>query len=109
MTVGIFKNGRLSTDLAHKVSPCLSGQRAVKKSILEAMAYLWNPGYGIEAALTVFALKEGIKIREVFLDELTHVMKEEKMGFFKGFTERLKMYWQIYMGFRMARQRVEGN
>nr|HPL52782.1 glycosyltransferase family 2 protein [Bacillota bacterium] len=31
MTIGIFKNGRIATDLAQKVSPYLSGQRAIKR------------------------------------------------------------------------------
>ena len=35
MSVGIFKKGRIVTDLAQKVTPYLSGQRAIKKSIIE--------------------------------------------------------------------------
>ena len=34
MTIGIFKNGRMVTDLAQKVTPYLSGQRAIKNQLL---------------------------------------------------------------------------
>ena len=35
------------------------------------------------------------KVKFVDLPELTHVMKEEKMGFLKGLCARIKMYWEI--------------
>lgn len=102
MSVGVFSNGRVSTDLAQKISPYLSGQRAVKKSILDRIGNIECTGYGIEIALTKFAEKEKINIHEVELNDLTHVMKEEKLGFVRGFIERMKMYWQILKGLKAA-------
>ena len=51
--------------------------------------------YGIEVALTRYAENSGIRVKEVVLHDLTHVMKEEKLGFLRGFCARLKMYWEI--------------
>lgn len=104
MTIGIFNSGRFSTDLAQKIAPQLSGQRAVKRHILERIFSTEITGYGIEIAMTKFIERENIKVREVILDEVTHVMKEEKLGFAKGFCLRIKMYWQIYQGLRLAKR-----
>jgi glycosyltransferase involved in cell wall biosynthesis len=95
MTVGVFSSGRLPTYLAQKISPFLSGQRAVRREILENISDIEDAGYGVEIALTKFARKENIKVLKVELEDLTHVMKEEKLGLVEGFYERLKMYWQI--------------
>lgn len=104
MTVGVFSGGRLSTDLAQKISPYLSGQRAVRKSVFDKMNYLESTGYGLEIALTLHAEKEHIKVKEVELENLTHVMKEEKLGFVRGVGHRAIMYWQIYKGMRLAKR-----
>lgn len=95
MTIGIFKNGRIVTDLAQKVTPYLSGQRAVKKSILDQIPNIDISRYGVEVALTKFAEKNLIRIQEVYLEDMTHVTKEEKLGLIKGMQARFKMYWDI--------------
>ena len=46
-------------------------------------------------ALTLMAEKEKIKVKEIYLPDLTHVMKEEKRGVLLGFLSRIKMYWDI--------------
>jgi hypothetical protein len=51
--------------------------------------------YGLEIALTLMAERENIRVREVELRNLTHVMKEEKRGLLAGFLSRIKMYWDI--------------
>ncbi|MFZ5989841.1 MAG: glycosyltransferase family 2 protein [Bacillota bacterium] len=104
MTIGVFTSGRFSTNFSHMVSPHLSGQRAVKKSILDRIENIGQTGYGLEIALTVHAREEGVRVEEVELEGMTHVMKEEKFGIIKGFGHRLKMYWQIYKGVRLAKR-----
>lgn len=104
MAIGLFTSGRFSTDLAQKIAPHLSGQRALKKSVLNGLSNMEITGYGIEVALTRYAEKERIRTQEVELEDLTHVTKEEKLGFVKGFAQRMKMYWQIYRGFILARR-----
>lgn len=95
MTVGLFGGGRLATDLAQIVTPFLSGQRAVKKPLLADLDEMEVTRFGIEVALTRKAQKTGMRVQQVILDQLTHVMKEEKRGFWKGLRDRLKMYWEI--------------
>lgn len=104
MTVGVFSNGRLTTNLAQKIAPQLSGQRAVRKQILDRIANLEDMGFGIEMALTKHAEKENIRVAEIELEHLTHIMKEEKFGFVKGFGQRIRMYWQIVRGARLIRR-----
>lgn len=95
MTVGIFKKGRAMTDIAQKIAPNLSGQRVVKKSILDQIEDLDYVRYGIEVVLTIHANKNSYNVKEVYLDQVTHLTKEEKLGFTHGFLSRLKMYKDI--------------
>ncbi|MGI5998716.1 MAG: glycosyltransferase family 2 protein, partial [Lutispora sp.] len=46
MTVGVFKNGRPITDIAQKIAPNLSGQRALKKCILDEIEDMDIVRYG---------------------------------------------------------------
>ncbi|MCL5935028.1 MAG: glycosyltransferase family 2 protein, partial [Firmicutes bacterium] len=49
MTVGIFARGRLATDLAQFIAPYLSGQRAMRKQLLNWIDNMEVARYGIEA------------------------------------------------------------
>lgn len=95
MSIGIFTNGRFATDLAQKLTPYLSGQRAIRRYIIEEIPNIDVTRYGVEVALTKYVSKNNIKTKEVYLDNVTHVMKEEKLGVVKGITARLKMYRDI--------------
>lgn len=95
MTVGIFKNGRMVTDLAQKVTPYLSGQRAIKKSIIDKISNIDITRYGVEVAVTKYVEKTSVRVQEVDLPDMTHLTKEEKLGLIKGVQARLKMYWDI--------------
>lgn len=95
MTVGIFKHGRAVTDLAQKIAPILSGQRALKKYILEEIPNIDLVRYGLEMALTKLVNNESYRVKEVYLQDITHLTKEEKMGLVHGFSSRMKMYWDI--------------
>jgi len=104
MTIGVFDKGRISTDLAQMIAPQLSGQRGVRKSILDNLENMEVTGYGIEVALTKYAKKNRIRVIEVKLNNLTHVTKEEKYGVKDGFNKRLKMYWQICKSLKPVRK-----
>lgn len=95
MSIGVFSKGRFFTDLAQVVSPFLSGQRVVKRTLLEGLDNMEMSRFGIEVALTRYARANKIPCKEVELENMSHVMKEEKLGFFRGFTYRLQMYWEI--------------
>ncbi len=95
MTIGIFKIGRFSTDLAQVVAPYLSGQRAIRRRLLESMPDLEISRFGVEVALTRYARRSGIRVLDVMLPGASHRMKEEKLGLVQGFLARMKMYWEI--------------
>jgi glycosyltransferase involved in cell wall biosynthesis len=95
VTLGVFKKGRVTTDLAQKFAPYLSGQRVIKASLLRQVQDMDFARFGVEMALTRFVEEHGIAYETVELRDLSHVMKEEKMGFWKGFRYRLKMYREM--------------
>jgi len=106
MTIGVFCSGRGATDLAQKIAPFLSGQRAICKAVLDRLEDYKITNYGIEMALTLMAEKEKIRTQLVYLPNLTHLMKEEKRGFFMGFLSRMKMYWDILFIFSVIKLRL---
>ena len=52
-------------------------------------------GFGIEIALTRYAQKSGVKVKEVIMADVTHIMKEEKLGIVKGAWARFGMYSEM--------------
>lgn len=94
MTIGMFRGGRVLTDLAQMVTTFLSGQRALKRSLFEP-SELEDTEYGLETILTQIANEKSLIVKKVFLDELTQVVKEEKMGVSEGMRTRFKMYWHV--------------
>lgn len=95
MTVGVFEGGRGATDFAQQIAPFLSGQRALRRTVLEDIDDMSDSGYGVEMALTRYMRRHHANVAEVVLTDLTHRMKEEKRGLVKGFAARMKMYWEI--------------
>lgn len=95
MSIGLFDQGRVATDLAQVVAPYLSGQRAVSREVLQAVSGLDIARFGVEVALTHHIRTHGARVVEVTLENLTHRMKEEKLGLLRGFLARMKMYWEI--------------
>ncbi|NLN41314.1 MAG: glycosyltransferase family 2 protein [Clostridiales bacterium] len=96
MTLGIFYSGRSVTDLAQKIAPYLTGQRAMKRWVLDGLDQEdWQTGFGIEIAITRLAKNSNLRIMKVPLINVTHAMKEEKMGLVRGVAARAKMYWEI--------------
>jgi len=95
MVIGVFKEGRLNTDLSQVIAPYLSGQRVLSRDLWDRVRKSEGMDFGVEMALTKLALKEGWEEERVELDGVTHVMKEEKRGFPQGLVDRLKMYGDI--------------
>ncbi|MGI5876136.1 MAG: glycosyltransferase family 2 protein [Dethiobacteria bacterium] len=107
MTIGIFDRGRIATDLAQKMAPYLSGQRALKFSLLEEISDLNVARFGVELALNRYIENSGVRVKEVTLLDMSHVMKEEKMGVWKGMVARMKMYWEILKYFTLADSKIK--
>lgn len=94
-TLGIFGKGRMATDLAQKIAPFLSGQRAITARQLAQLPDFSDAGWGVEVLLTKHLQNAKIPVVHVPLEDVTHVMKEEKRGLLSGLVSRLRMYWHI--------------
>lgn len=96
MSVGVFTGGRLCTDLAQRLVPYISGQRAVRRDVFLSVPHLDRVRYGVEVALTHHITRRGLRVSTVPLPGVTHVMKEEKLGMVLGLLSRLRMYRDIF-------------
>jgi glycosyltransferase involved in cell wall biosynthesis len=106
MAIGIFKNGKLWSDAAHSITPFISGQRALHRSLVDDIPWLDEVRMGAEVAINRMARRRKMKIRRVMLDGVTHTAKEKKFGFVKGTAQRAKMYAEIGKVMVRARKRL---
>jgi glycosyltransferase involved in cell wall biosynthesis len=95
MCVGVFEGGRYWTDMAQRLVPYISGQRAIPRDLFLSVPGVERARSGVEVALTRHARMSGWRVESVPLSGITHVMKEEKMGALRGFGARMGMYWEI--------------
>jgi polyisoprenyl-phosphate glycosyltransferase len=95
MALGVFRGGRGATTLAQILAPNISGQRAIRRDVFLAIPCVSKSGYGVELAITGFVIEEGLPMCRVVLTDVTHPMKEEKLGFFRGAAARARMYGQM--------------
>ncbi len=87
--------GQIKRDLIQTLFPNFSGQRALRREVLEHIPDLQNTGFGIEAVLSRHVKDSGLRMCKVPLRALTHVPKQEKHGFLRGYVGKLKATWQI--------------
>lgn len=100
VVIGVFREGRMATDLSQRIASFLSGQRVMSRKNWErASGAVEDTEFGIEAALTKLALKEGWRQKKVVLCGVSHVRKEEKRGFWAGMVDRMAMYWDVLKSF----------
>jgi hypothetical protein len=86
MCIGVFRGGKFWSDTAQKISPYISGQRALKRSLFESVPNIQDQGMGVEMALNAI---------RVVLRGVSNYHKEQKLGFGKGMAARYKMYKEI--------------
>jgi glycosyltransferase involved in cell wall biosynthesis len=98
MSVGVFRKGRASTDWAMRLTPFLSGQRALRTEDLKGVEGLERARYDLEVLLTRHARRSGWRVVYLPLEGVSQVMKEEKRGFWAGFAHRMRMYWEVLKG-----------
>lgn len=110
VTMGQFRGGRLSTDFSQRITPGITGQRVLPRELARELPGLSRCGFAIELALNDLAKRHGYEIMLVPMENVTQVMKEEKVGFARGFGYRLRMYVDMarylfnkYISFRVSR------
>jgi polyisoprenyl-phosphate glycosyltransferase len=97
MTLGLFQGGHLATDLSHRITPFLTGQRGLRSELLKDISREAAAGYGFEIALTVTARQRNFRTRVVTLKGVWHPSSEfrAERGFWGGVLWKLRMYDQI--------------
>jgi len=105
MTLGLFRNGHFGTDLSHRLTPFLTGQRGLCSELLKHISREAAQGYGFEVALTVAASQYNYRTRIVALKGVWHPSSEfrtERGGYWKGKIWRFCMYGQIIRAWFIA-------
>jgi glycosyltransferase involved in cell wall biosynthesis len=97
MTLGLFRGGHVSTDISHRLTPFLTGQRGLRAELLKYVSREASAGYGFEVALTMAARQKGYRKRVVNLDGVWHPSSEARTerGFWFGAIWKARMYGQI--------------
>ncbi len=112
MTLGLFRGGHLGTDISHRITPFLTGQRGLRAEILKSLSREASAGYGFEVALTMAAHQNGYRKRVVNLDGVWHPSSElrAERGFWLGFIWKAHMYGQIVRAwYLVVRERYQRN
>lgn len=99
MAIGVFRGGRISTDLAQFLVPYISGQRALLRTLFVEVPGIESTRSGVEIALTLHFQRNRYPVAMVPIEGITHTMKEEKLGFWRGTRARWKMYLEIARAF----------
>jgi glycosyltransferase involved in cell wall biosynthesis len=94
VALAVFKGGRAATTFAQKISPLISGQRCMRRELLDDFT-AWDSKFGIETEISAHLQRKGITQLIVEWEGAAQVMKEEKRGPLKGFIARLGMYRDI--------------
>ena len=95
MCIGVFRGGKLLSDAAQRVSPYISGQRAMRRELFDAIPFLEELRMGVEVTINTYAKRRNAKVIRVILRGVSNTHKERKMGLVKGLGARGKMYAEI--------------
>jgi glycosyltransferase involved in cell wall biosynthesis len=94
MTVGLFRQGYWRTDLAHRLTPWLSGQRCLRAGLLSGLSMGAAAGYGFETALSLAARRQGWRSEDVYLWGVSHLPGDVANGW-RGPLNKARMYSHI--------------
>jgi hypothetical protein len=95
VTLGIFYAGRWYTDLAHFLTPWLSGQRCMRRELFDFISWDGARGYGLETAIAIGIQRCGWACTQVRWQGVTHPSSESHRGIYPGIKTRVKMYSNI--------------
>ena len=92
MCIGVFRGGKFWSDAAQKISPYISGQRAMKRRLFDRVPHVAETGLGIEVAINFYAKRYRARILRVVLRGVSNTFKERKLGFVRGAKARVQMW-----------------
>jgi glycosyltransferase involved in cell wall biosynthesis len=103
MCIGVFRGGKFWSDTAQRISPYISGQRALRRPIFESIPFIAEIRMGVEVTINTYAKRQKARVKRVALRGVSNTFKERKMGIVKGAAARARMYTEI--GRAMVRMR----
>ncbi len=100
MVLGLFGSARggllgILLSWVHRHWPATTGQRAIRREVFLAVPDLTSSRYGVETAMSRYVAIWKLRVAHTALDDVTHPMKEEKIGVLRGLWRRMGMYNQI--------------
>lgn len=95
MCIGIFRGGKFWSDTAQRITPLISGQRAIRRQLIEVVPYFSEVRMGAEVLLNTAAKRARARVKRVVLRGVSNQFKERKMGLVKGTAARYRMYKEI--------------
>lgn len=109
MACGLFDRGPLLNPIFLRVLPVLTGQRALRRELFEALHDRYQQGYKIEAALNSLCSERGERVEAFVCKGLSHRTKEEKYpSALEGFVRKQGMLLTavaVYAGYRLRKAR----
>ena len=107
MAQGVFRGGQFWTTIAQIIVPNISGQRCILRQLFLDVPNVAAARYGVELAITNHVLATGVRCSTVILQDVTHPIKELKIGIVRGTFARMQMYIQMvpYMIRRLSSKR----
>jgi hypothetical protein len=95
MTLGLFQGGYWRTDLSHRLTPWLSGQRCLRAELMAQLPIEAAAGYGFETALSMAAQQGRWSCVNVPLVGVTHIPGDVPTGGWRGPANKVRQYSQI--------------
>lgn len=95
MCLGIFRGGEYWSDMAQKITPYISGQRALRRELIEGIPQIQDLRMGVEVYIKDYAKRRKARILRVPIQGVSNSYKEKKLGLVKGTRQRVKMYKEI--------------
>jgi len=104
MCLGVFRGGRLWSDVSQRLFPYISGQRAMTRQLFERLPNLEDKGFGAEIAIHDFLkLREEVVQQAVIWRGVSNYYKEQKLGWVEGLRARRRMYADMVSALRVQR------
>ncbi|HEX2047337.1 MAG TPA: glycosyltransferase [Acidimicrobiales bacterium] len=91
MACGLFDRGPVLNPFFVHLLPALTGERALRRELFEALTPEFVHGYRIEAGLNSLAREEGVPVVRFVCPGLWHRPKEKKLGPVRGFVTKVSM------------------
>jgi len=95
MCIGIFRGGKFWSDTAQRISPYISGQRAMRRELFDSIPFLSEIRMGVEVTINTYAKRARARVMRTVLRGVSNTYKERKLGLVRGVAARTKMYAEI--------------